>query len=188
MLSKSPLQGLLVAIFIVLVSILIYNLYIKKNDEFLLDNSSDKQIKVVLNGKDYFLAAGQSLTVPILAGKNTISSQDINGNSILKDTFFVINGNKRGLINPSFNTYITFRRYYGHIKNIDSLYKVHRKRIDGKEFIGEVNEYNQLLIQDFYYNINQNFPKIITKVDSIESRIKLFRKSQFLEFYRSTFE
>lgn len=188
MLNKNSLQGLCIAISIGLISFFIYKIYIEKNDEFLLDNPSNDEIKVILNGKSYLLAAGQSLSIPVISGKNTISSQDIHGKSILKDTFFVITKNTRGLINPSLSTYFTFRRYYGHIKNMNSLYQAHRRKIDGKEFMGEINEYSQLIIQDFYYNINQNFPKIINKVDSIESRVKLFRKNQFLEFYRSTFE
>lgn len=188
MLNKNSLQGLLIALFIGIISFFIYKFYIEKNDEFLLDNPNKEEIKVLVNGKSYLLAGGQSLSIPVNSGKNTISCQNKQGNVILKDTFFVITKNKRGLINPSLATYFTFKRYYGHIKNRDSIYRAHRKNINGKEFLGEIGEYNQLVIQDFYYNINQNFPKIINKVDSIESRIKLFRKNQFLEFYRSTFE
>jgi hypothetical protein len=116
MLNKNSLQGLFIAIFIGLISFFIYKFYIQKNDDFLLDNPNEEEIKVIVNGKSYLLAGGQSLSIPVILGKNTISSQDIYGKKILKDTFFVITKNKRGLINPSLSTYFTFRRYYGHIK------------------------------------------------------------------------
>ncbi|MDR2121800.1 MAG: hypothetical protein LBP34_01625 [Flavobacteriaceae bacterium] len=186
--NKNSLWGLLVSISLCVISILIYKFFIEKEDEFLLDNPTENSIKVVFNGETYSLAPGQTLGVPVFSGKNTLSSTYENGDVILKDTFFTVKKTNRGLINPTLSTYYTFRRYYGHIKNIDSLYKTHKTIIDGKEYVGEIKGHKDLVLQDFYFNVNQNFSRIINKVDSIESRVKLFRKNQFLEFYQSTFE
>ncbi|MDR1877261.1 MAG: hypothetical protein LBQ84_06520 [Flavobacteriaceae bacterium] len=187
--GNSSLRGLLVAISLCVISVLIYKFFIEKNDEFLLDNPTEDTINVIFNGENYLLASGQTLKVSVHQGKNTISSvSGKDGKAILKDTFFTLEKTNRGLINPTGSTYYTFRRYYGHIKNIDSLYKANKTIIGGKEYVGEIKEYKDLVLQDFYFNVNEDFPKVINKVDTMESRVKLFRKTQFLEFYQSTFE
>ncbi len=188
MFDKKSLTGLLIAAVLCVIAVLYYKFFIEKEEEFLLDNPTEETTKVILNKKNYVLAPGQSISVPVQEGKNTISSVSGSGNEVLKDTFFMVSKSNRGLINPTLSTYYTFKRYYGHIKNIDSLYKAHKTYIDGHEYVGKVKEQKGLLIQDFYFNVNQNFPKIINKVDSMESRTKLFRKNQFLEFYQSTFK
>ncbi|PQL95828.1 hypothetical protein [Apibacter adventoris] len=186
--NKKSLIGLLIALLICAFSVLWYKFFLENKDEFLLDNPTSEKITVVLNGKKYILGSGQTLSVSIKKGKNTISSIAENGTILLQDTTINIQNFTRGLINPARANYYTFRRYYGHIKNLDSLYKAHKTYIGGKLYVGEIKKYNTVLIQDFYLNINQKYPKIINKTDSIGSRVKLFRENQFLDFYQKSFE
>ncbi|WP_128330357.1 hypothetical protein [Apibacter sp. HY039] len=186
--DKKSLMGLFIAVILSIISFFVYKIFIEKKDSFLLDNPTEKSIDVFLNGDKYVLAPGQTLAVAVKDGRNTISSSTDKGSLILKDTFFNVKRTDRGLINPTLSEYYSFRRYYGHIKNIDSLYKIHKTVIDGDEFVGEIKRYNHLVIENFYYNVNQNFPKVINKVDSVESRVKLFRKNQFLDFYQTSFK
>lgn len=186
--NKKSLIGLLIAVLLCAFSIMWYKFFLENKDEFLLDNPTSASIKVNFNGKNYILGSGQTIKIPVNKGNNTLSSTSEQGNVLLKDTVIYISNLTRGLINPTRANYLTFKRYYGSIKNLDSLYKAHETHIGGKLYVGEIKKYNKVLIQDFYLNINQNFPKIINKTDSIESRVKLFREDQFLEFYQKSFE
>lgn len=56
-------------------------------------------------------------------------------------------------------------------------------QIDGKPYYGNPKHFNQLYTEDFYYNIDENYDKIIKNIDKIESRTKIFRKEDFLNYY-----
>lgn len=187
--KNAPLYGFIISIVIIIVVYFSYRMFIKNDNEFLLDNPTDQPIEVILNQENYVLAPRQSVVIVLNEGKNYISSTSLK-KVILKDTFFIANPKKdvRGVVNPTHSTYYSFKKYYGALAKVDSLYKAHSSMIDNKLYYGDIKEYHNLYINEFYSNINQDFPKIIKKVDSIETRTKLFRKSQFLEFYQTDFQ
>lgn len=186
--KKAPLVGFVISVLLVTATVLYYRFFLRTEETFLLDNPTEQSLNIVLNGKKYSLAPKQTASIEVLDGKNTVSAVSEDGKTILKDTFFLAEKPRRGIVNPTFSDYYIFKRYYGYIKNIDSLYKAHQTTIDGKVYFGEIKASKDLFINNFYFNIDQDFPKIVNKHDSIESRTKIFRKNQFLEFYRSNYE
>lgn len=186
--KNNSLKGLIIALAFCLFSVSVYLLFLKKEDVFLLDNPTDSSIKVVLNNKKYLLGPGQTAKVSIQLGNNTISAKREDSVVLLKDTFFSIENNTRGLINPTLSNYYTFKRYYGYVKNKDSLYNSHHIDIEGKEYKGEIKKYNDLVLQGFSININQEYPKLKKKSDSLTGITKLFRKNQFVEYYETISE
>ncbi|MDR3273293.1 MAG: hypothetical protein LBT29_07420 [Flavobacteriaceae bacterium] len=186
--KKAPLIGFIIGVLLLTTVVSYYKFFLEKEETFLMDNPTEQSLNITLNGKKYFLAPKQTTYIEILDGKNTISAVSKEGDMVLKDTFFLAENSRRCVVNPTLSDYYIFRRYYGYIKNIDSLYKAHKTVIGGKEYFGEIKIDKNLFINDFYFNIDQDFAKIVNKGDSIESRTKIFRKNQFLEFYRSNYE
>lgn len=188
---KSPFLGFALSIICMILIIGIYTIFSKKK-EILIDNPTNSSIRIKLNNEEYILISHQYIKGKVVEGKNTLSIEFIDKDSIkvVRDTFFIINKlSEIGLINPTFSDYYLFRQYYDKLNNEqDSLYFSQSIIIDGKEYFGDIKKNHSIYIDDFDLNINENFPKFIKKENVIQSRKKLFRKNEFLQFYQSKFQ
>lgn len=43
---------------------------------------------------------------------------------------------------------------------------------------------NKLYTEDFYYNVNEDYDKVIKNIQKVEFRTKIFRKQDFLNYYK----
>jgi hypothetical protein len=61
-------------------------------------------------------------------------------------------------------------------------------KIDGKDFVGAPRKTDKLYNEDFYYNVNEDYDKVIKNIQKIESRTKIFRKQDFLNYYKEYYK
>ncbi|NHW58837.1 hypothetical protein HA378_27105, partial [Escherichia coli] len=60
--------------------------------------------------------------------------------------------------------------------------------IDDKDYLGDVTHYNKLYIEDFYYNVDEDYDAVVKNIQKVESRTKLFRKQDFLNYYNEYYK
>jgi len=189
--KKNPIfLGFIIAFSMMVFSILIYRFYIDQDNEFLLDNPTEKTCKIILNGKEYILAPFQNVKIEKLKKINTLKCF-IEDSLVQIDTIFNIESVTKGIINPLKQDYYIYNRYYGFSKNKDSLQRAFlskKIRIDSVEYMGDIKIKNEILISDFYLNLNQDFPKLLKKQDSLIPISKVFRKNDFINFYNTLFK
>ena len=93
----------------------------------------------------------------------------------------------RGLLNITNSDYYIHRQFYGYVPNKDSLLVASSFEIDGQKFPGHVIHHKKMYIEDFYYNLDEDYDKVIKNIDKIESRTKIYRKQDFLDFYKENY-
>ena len=47
-----------------------------------------------------------------------------------------------------------------------------------------MSHHKKLYIEDFYYNVDEDYDKIIKNIDKLESRTKIYRKEDFKNFIK----
>ncbi|MGS0747573.1 hypothetical protein [Halpernia sp. GG3] len=121
-------------------------------------------------------------------GENKIAVFDENRKPIFDSTFQV--KKIRGLLNISHQDYYVYQQYYGYNLNKDSLVKTQKSLvIDGKKrYLGGARLFNKLYTDDFYYNVDEDYDKIIKNIADVESRTKIFRKEDFVNYYKSIYK
>ena len=73
--------------------------------------------------------------------------------------------------------------------NKDSLIAVRpRTTIDGKLFVNAPVRFNKLYTDAFYYNIDEEYDPIVKNIQKVESRTKIFRKADFLKYYKEYYQ
>lgn len=182
---NKSLLGFIIAVVFFGLAFWVYDFFLKKNEYFLMDNPTSESVSVRWNEQKITLPAYQFVNVNFKNGRNRL--QVLFKDSIIVDTLISIQNPKRFLLNPTRSEYIIFTQYYGYVPNKDSLLKSHQTKVDEKLYFGEIIKTKSLFIKDFYYNINEDFDKIIRNIDSIERRKKIFRKEQFKNYYRETY-
>lgn len=179
---KNPqVTGFFIALAMALFSLIFYWIFIDQKQYVIIDNPTEKTCKITLNDNEIILAPKQSSEVTIK--KNNVITAFLNDSLLFKQKKFTAENTKRALINPTLSDYYTYRNYYGYAKNKDSLLKAQHIYIDSTLYFGEIKKYNTLYINDFYLNIDQNYPKIKKSQDTLQGIVKIFRKSQFIEYY-----
>ncbi len=186
--NNPALKGFLISLSAVLISFGIYFLFLAKKNDYLLDNPTPESYYFQINnGPQSKIAGGQFLQVPLKKGKNSIKVYDASKN-LLYDSAFQVN-KQRGLINITHKDYYINRQFYGYNLKKDSLLlKLGKIVIDGKDYFGGAEHFNKLYTDDFYYNIDENYDKIIKNIDKVESRTKIFRKQDFLNYYKEYYQ
>ncbi len=183
--KKNPaLFGLIVSIFVFLGAFGIYFLFLAKKNEYLVDNPTDKTYYFKINnGEEKIIAGHQFLKVDLNKGQNKIQVFDDQKKPIYDSAFQV---NKvRGLLNISNSDYYVNTQYYGYGIDKDSLIlSLGKTMIDGKEYFGAPKRFKKLYTDDFYYNIDEDYDKIIKNIDKVESRTKIFRKQDYFNYYK----
>lgn len=181
-------KGFIFSIIAVVAAFAIYFLFLAKDNYFLVDNPTSETYYFKINsGKEQIISAGQSVKVQLVLGKNHIEVFSTNKKP-LYDSLFLVHKN-RGLLNIAHQDYFVNRQYYGYIPNKDSLLLSHGKiTIDGKDYLGDVTKHNQLFIEDFYYNIDEDYDAVVKNIQKVESRTKIFRKQDFINYYNEYYK
>ncbi len=181
-------KGLIISIITVLVAFGIYNFFLAKRNYYLVDNPSEQTYYFnINNGAEKIITAGQKVQVELKKGNNQIKV--LNGEKkVLFDSAFVVNKN-RGLVNIAHQDYYINEQFYGYGLNKDSLIAVRpRTTIDGKLFVNAPVRFNKLYTDAFYYNIDEEYDPIVKNIQKVESRTKIFRKADFLKYYKEYYQ
>lgn len=186
--KNAPLIGFLSALGAMGIAFAIYFLFLAKKNEYVVDNPTEKTYYFnINNGEEKIVTSGQFVKVELERGKkNNIKVFDEN-KKLLFDSVFQVN-EYRGLINITNSDYYIHRQFYGYVPNKDSLLLSNSFKIDGKTYPGHVTHRKKLYIEDFYYNVDEDYDKLIKNIDKIESRTKIYRKQDFLDFYKENYQ
>ena len=181
-------KGLIISVIAVLFAFGVYFLFLAKKNYYLVDNPTGETYYFRLNkGDEKIIGAGQKLEVNLNKGKNAIQVFDAK-KDLLYDSAFVVNKN-RGLVNIAHQDYYINEQFYGYGLNKDSLITARKSTIiDGKKFVNEPKHFNKLYTDDFYYNIDEDYDKVVKNVQKVESRTKIFRKVDFLNYYKEYYK
>lgn len=181
-------KGLLIAITTVIVAFGIYFLLLAKKNYYLVDNPSDNMYYFrINNGDEKIISPGQYFQIQLNQGSNKVQVFD-RDHKPLYDSAFQVNKN-RGLLNISHQDYYINEQFYGYNLNRDSLIAARgATEIDGKNYLNKPLHFNKLYTEDFYYNIDENYDQLIKNIQKIESRTKIFRKRDFLVYYKDYYK
>ena len=181
-------KGLIISVIAVLFAFGVYFLFLAKKNYYLLDNPTGETYYFRLNkGDEKIIAAGQMLKVNLNKGKNGIQVFD-GKKELLYDSAFVVNKN-RGLLNIAHQDYYINEQFYGYGLDKDSLLSARKTTvIDGKKYVNAPKHFNKLYTDEFYYNIDEDYDKIVKNVQKVESRTKIFRKVDFLNYYKEYYK
>jgi hypothetical protein len=186
--DNAALKGFIISILMVVFAFGVYFLFLAKKNYYLIDNPSQNSYYFKINnGSEKIIAAGQSLKVNMEKGENKIAVFDQNKKLIFDSAFQI--KKIRGLLNISHQDYYIYQQYYGYNLNKDSLLKTQKTLvIDGKRYLGGARHFNKLYTDDFYYNVDEDYDKIIKNIADVESRTKIFRKQDFINYYKSIYK
>ena len=181
-------KGLIFSLLAMGFAFAIYFLFLAKPNYYLVDNPTPETFYFkVNNGEEKILSAGQYLKVDLNKGKNSIQVFDQN-KQLLYDSAFTVN-KVRGLLNITNKDYYINNQYYGYGLNRDSLMASKPGiEIDKKLYLGDVKKMNKLYSEDFYYNLDEDYDRVIKNVAKIESRSKIFRKQDFINYYNNYYK
>lgn len=187
--KKNPaLFGLVVALLTAVFAFGIYYLFLEKKDYYLVDNPTpNTYFFKINNGEEKIISSGQYLTVDLKKGKNSIKVFDEKKN-LMFDSAFTVN-KQRGLLNITHSDYYIHTQYYGYNLKKDSLLQsLGTTEIDGKQYLGEPTKFNKLYTENFYFSIDQDYDKVIKNIQKTEFRDKIFRKQDFLNYYKEYYK
>lgn len=181
-------KGLIISVIAVLFAFGVYFLFLAKKNYYLVDNPTGETYYFRLNkGDEKIIAAGQMLKVNLNKGKNGIQVFD-GKKELLYDSAFMVNKN-RGLLNIAHQDYYINEQFYGYDLDKDSLLSARKTTvIDGKKYVNAPKHFNKLYTDEFYYNIDEDYDKIVKNVQKVESRTKIFRKVDFLNYYKEYYK
>ncbi len=181
-------KGLIISVVTVLVAFGIYFLFLAKRNYYLVDNPTEQTFYFnINNGEEKIISAGQQLKVDLKSGKNQIKVLD-GQKKMLYDSGFVVNKN-RGLLNIAHQDYYINEQFYGYGLNKDSLITSRRQtQIDNKMYVNTPVRFQKLYTDDFYYNIDEEYDGVIKNIQKVESRSKIFRKADFLNYYKEYYQ
>ncbi|WP_292008197.1 hypothetical protein [Chryseobacterium sp.] len=186
--GNPSIKGLLIAILVFVMAFGIYFLFLAKENYYLVDNPTPKTYYFKINnGSEGVISGGQSVQVKLNQGKNSIKVFDDN-KKLLYDSAFQVN-KIRGLLNIAHQDYYINSQYYGYNLKKDSLLLALDKTvIDGKEYFGGAKHFNKLYTDDFYYNVDEDYDKVIKNIEKVEFRTKIFRKQDYLNYYKEYYK
>ena len=181
-------KGLIISVVTVLVAFGIYFLFLAKRNYYLVDNPTEQTFYFnINNGEEKIISAGQQLKVDLKSGKNQIKVLD-GQKKMLYDSGFVVNKN-RGLLNIAHQDYYINEQFYGYGLNKDSLITSRRQtQIDNKMYVNTPVRFQKLYTDDFYYNIDEEYDGVVKNIQKVESRSKIFRKADFLNYYKEYYQ
>lgn len=185
---SSPIKGLLISVACVLAAFAIYFLLLAKRNYYVLDNPSDQTFYVEINQTpSKIISGGQTVKIDLNKGNNEIKVFDGN-RKILYDSIIHVE-KLRGLLNIAHQDYYINTQYYGYNLDRDSLLlNLPKTNIDGKMYLGAAKKVNKLYTEDFYYNVDEDYDKIIKNIQQVESRTKIFRKQDYLNYYNEYYK
>lgn len=183
--KKNPtIYGLLITIGITILCYVFYLFFLEKKDSYLITNPSSDYLKVQIDGKEYTVAPKQFTAIELLKGKHAISF-DLSDKKI--DTVFTVT-RANAIINPTRSDYYVFVRPYGAGRNRDSIFTHQTTTIDNRVYYGNITHHDEIYIEDFYYNLDQKYPKFFLKKGIPTDISKIFSKDDFKQFYFENYE
>lgn len=181
------LIGFLIALVASVLSLVIYFKYIQKESFYLIDNPTKASLKVTIDQNEYVLPPEQHLKVPLTKGNHSLSvSSDVDSLNFPEQNFEVTE--LRGLMNPTRSVYFIYGMPYGLQVNKDSIYTELKTQYQGKTYYGDLHIDSTLYTEDFYYNLNEKYPRITIKSGNDTLRKKVFRVGDFKQFYFENYE
>ncbi|UFH32096.1 hypothetical protein LNP04_19340 [Chryseobacterium sp. C-71] len=186
--NNPSLKGLLIASVVFILAFGVYFFFLAKKNYYLVDNPTpDTYYYKINNGSEGVISGGQFVKVDLKKGKNSIKVFNQN-KKFLYDSAFEVN-KVRGLINIAHKDYYVNDQYYGYNLKKDSLLLALDKTIiDGKPYFGGAKHFNKLYTDDFYYNVDEEYDQLIKNIDKVESRSKIFRKQDYLNYYKEYYK
>lgn len=181
------LIGFVIALFVTAMAIWIFIKFINKNPEYLIDNQQDQVIEMQVNNQTYTVAPGQAVATENLPKQITVQWRPQGSEKWLDNRTLSIDY-KRGLFNPGRETYFIYALPYGPGHNIDSIFRSKQITYKGKTYYGNLQIDSSFYITDFYYSLNEKFPKVTKASENQEFRTKIFRENEFRQFYFEHFE
>lgn len=183
--KKNPsLIGFLVTLVIMVFCYLFYTLFLEKKDSYLITNPSEKQIQIQIDNQNYTIAPKQITDIKLKPGKHSLKFT-LKGKQT-DTTFHITRAN--AIINPTRSEYFVFTRPYGAARNKDSIFTSQTITIDNKVYYGNTKRYTDLYIQNFYYNLDQEYPKFFLNKGQDTDITKIFNKEDFIQFYFENYE
>lgn len=159
-------------------------MFLDKKDSYLITNPSEDYLEIKIDNQDYKLAPNQFVKVKLKGGEHKLQ---FNYKDEVVDTVFRIT-RANAVINPTRSDYYVFVRPYGAGRNRDSIFTSQTITIDNRVYNGNVTHYNDLYIQDFYYNLDQKYPKFFINKGEATDLPKIFSKEDFQQFYFDNYE
>lgn len=187
--KKDPaVKGFIISVLAVLAAFGIYFLFLAKKNYYVVDNPTPETYYFKINnGEQKIISGGQTVEIDLKKGRNSIQVFDGTNKPIYDSAFEV--KKIRGLLNISHSDYFVNTQYYGYNINRDSLIDhLPKTEIDGKLYVGGAKKFNKLYTDDFYYNVNEEYDKLIKNIDKVESRTKIFRKQDYLNYYKEYYK
>ncbi|WP_027377614.1 hypothetical protein [Kaistella palustris] len=181
-------KGLIISVLTVILAFGIYFLFLAKKNYYLVDNPTENTFYFKINnGAENIIASGQQVKVDLNKGKNQIKVFDAQKKP-LYDSGFVVNKD-RGLLNIAHQDYYINEQFYGYNLNKDSLLAARKATvIDQKNYLNAPEHFYKLYTDDFYFNVDEDYDKVIKNVQAVESRKKIFRKQDFLNYYKDYYK
>lgn len=181
-------KGFIIALLSAIAAFGIYFIFLAKDNFYVVDNPTNNTFYYnINNGSEGIISSGQTVKVDLNKGKNSIKVFDAN-KKLLYDSVFTVN-KIRGLINIAHQDYYINTQYYGYNLNKDSLLlALGKTQIDGKPYFGAPKKFNTLYSDDFYYNVNEDYDQLIKNIQKVESRSKIFRKEDYLNYYKEYYK
>lgn len=181
------LIGFIIALLVCIASLWVYFQYIQKESFHLIDNPTEATLNIKIDDNEYVVAPMQQVEVHLELGKHQITATtDVDAVQLLKTEFEV--KNSRGLINPTLSRYYIFGMPYGPKVNKDSIFRNLKTMFKGKVYLGDLQIDSLVYTEDFYYNLNENYPKMTLKSENENLRKKVFREDEFKQFYFEHYE
>ena len=187
--KNSPaLKGFIISFAAVLVAFGIYFVFLAKKNYYVVDNpTSSTYYFKINNGTESIISGGQTVEVSLKKGANRIAVYDANKKALYDSAFNV--DKIRGLLNIANQDYYVNTQYYGYNLNKDSLLTaLGTTTIDGQPYYGGAKKMNKLYTEDFYYNVNEDYDQLIKNIDKVESRSKIFRKQDYINYYKEYYK
>ncbi|MBW3521039.1 MULTISPECIES: hypothetical protein [unclassified Chryseobacterium] len=186
--NNPSLKGLIIAAVVFIGAFAVYNFFLAKKNYYLVDNPTPNTYYFKINnGSEGVISAGQFVKVDLQKGKNSIKVFDQN-KKMLYDSAFEVN-KIRGLLNIAHKDYYINEQYYGYNLKKDSLLlALDKTMIDGKQYYGGAKRFNKLYTEDFYYNVDEEYDQMIKNIQKVESRTKIFRKQDYLNYYKEYYK
>lgn len=181
-------KGFIIALLVFFAAFGMYYLFLAKPNYYVVDNPTHNTYYFKINnGTEKIISAGQTVQVDLKKGKNEIKVFDREKKMLFDSAFNV--KKIRGLVNIAHQDYYINTQYYGYNLNKDSLLQAKKINvIDGKQYFGGADKFDKLYTDDFYYNVDEDYDKIIKNIDKIESRTKIFRKQDYIDYYHTYYK
>ena len=185
---SAPIKGLIFSLLAMAFAFAMYFLFLAKPNYYLVDNPTPETFYFKINNSEQkILSAGQYLKVNLNKGKNNIQVFNQNKQMIYDSAFTV--DKVRGLLNITHQDYYINEQFYGYGLDKDSLLSARKTTvIDGKKYVNAPKHFNKLYTDEFYYNVDEDYDKIVKNVQKVESRTKIFRKVDFLNYYKEYYK